>query len=127
MSRSIEWVRAVALSAALTGCVGAGTRATVPAVIASPDAAARAELARQVAQALGKDTVLLADDALTRSSELIIESARPRDAAGRLLQGRELTPPHRFRLQLTGSQCELLHENTQRRIPLRTVRCSRAD
>jgi hypothetical protein len=124
MSASMCLLRAAALTAVLAGCVGAGTRTAVPAVIATANAASRAELKRVVGEALGQSNVLLAEDALTTSSELIIEPARPRDATGRLLQGRELTPPQRFHLQLTGTRCELVHESTQRRYPLRSVRCT---
>ena len=49
-----------------------------PAVLVTPDAAVHAELVAAVSHELGRPTpVLLGDDALTRSSQLLIERVMP--------------------------------------------------
>ena len=59
-------------------------------MLVEPTAQTRAELAQAVSSEFGGISVALADDALTRSPDLVIEHARPRDAEGRLINGREL-------------------------------------
>jgi hypothetical protein len=93
----------------LPACAAWPQSAAVPAVITHSTAASRADLERVVSQALGGAPVRLADDALTRSSVLVIGRAQARDARGLPLNGRELGRPQHFRLLRRGSQCELLH------------------
>jgi hypothetical protein len=108
---ALSWAALLALSA----CAGPRTQPPVPAVLVNPSEQDRIELSRMVGGALGGAPVLLAPDALTMDSVLIIEPVRPRDAAGLPLEGRELRSPERFRLELTGSRCVLIHERTDRR------------
>jgi hypothetical protein len=112
-----------ALMLLLAACQSTGLSAVTPAVITDANAAVRSELQQVVSRALNRPRVLLADDALTTSSELIIESARPRDGAGRLLNGRELGTPEHFKLLRDGARCYLVHERTQRRYELRQAHC----
>ena len=98
--------------AALSACRAWPATPGTPAVITQPTAASRADLERAVAQALGGAPVTLADDALTRSSQLLIMRARARDARGLPLNGRELGRPQHFRLLRRGSHCVLLHVET---------------
>lgn len=94
---------------ALPACGAWPAARGVPAIIVHPTAASRAELEFAVSSALGGRPVRLADDALTRTSSLIIARAQARDARGLPLNGRELGRPQHFRLLLRGSRCVLLH------------------
>lgn len=95
----------------------------VPALIVAPTAASRAALAAAVTAALHGAQVTIADDALTRSSTLIVERARPRDAAGLRISGREVGAPERFRLGKRDGACVLLHERTGRAALLESTTC----
>jgi hypothetical protein len=95
-----------------------------PAVITDPTAEGRAVLARAVSAALGGVPVTLADDALTRTSTLIVERARLRDESGLPVAGRELGAPERFRLVRRGDGCFLVHERTGREVRLEGTSCA---
>jgi hypothetical protein len=107
----------------LISCAGSHAHEPMPAVIVGADAASRADLQRIVNLALGRSGVLLADDALRNSSELIIEPARPRDDAGHLLNGRDTRAPEHFRLLVDGPHCYLRRESTRRRFELMATHC----
>jgi signal transduction histidine kinase len=109
--------------AALPACAAWPQTAGVPAVITRSTAASHSDLERAVSQALGGIPVRLADDALTRSSLLLIGRAQARDARGLPLNGRELERPQHFRLLRRGSQCRLLHIETGRSQALPHTRC----
>ena len=94
-----------------------------PAVIASPTAESRAELARVVAVALNGQPVTLADDALTRDSVLMIERRTPPGPQGRAATGRTLEAPDRFTLVLRGSQCVLVRVADGRAFDLDVAKC----
>jgi hypothetical protein len=87
----------------------------VPTFLVDPSDADRAELSRVVGEALHRPPVLLAPDALTGQSTLIVEPVMPRDAGGLPLNGRELGRPERFQLVRDGSSCLLVHERTGKR------------
>ena len=108
----------------LAACQARPASQDVPAVVTRPSAESRAELVRVVTSALKGAPVTLADDALTRESTLIIERARPRDAAGVPLAGRELGRPEHFRLVRNGTRCVLVHEGSGRRFTLVATTCS---
>jgi hypothetical protein len=95
----------------------------VPAIIDKPTQESRAELAHAVSEALNGAPVTLADDALTTDSRLIIEKARPRDASGMPLSGRDRDKPEIFRLVKAGEQCLLVQERTGKRTTLLSTRC----
>lgn len=115
---------AVLISAAvLAACAGRPAQGPVPARLSNVDDATRAVLANAVAQALEGRDVLLAPDALTASSQLLLDPARPRDASGRVLQGRETRTPESFRLMKVGDECVLKHERTAKEYVLQGVRC----
>ena len=97
--------------------------AEAPAVIANASEQGRAELLATVRRALHDASVVLADDALTTSSTLIIERVPRRDSSGRLLNGRERGRPEQFQLRRTGRQCVLVHVNTADRWILRHAHC----
>ncbi len=94
------------------------------ALLVSPDAAARSELARAASQGLHGAPVRLADDALTTESELIIERAQHRDAAGLPINGRSTEKPEHFRLVEQAGRCILIQERTGRRWTLRSATCA---
>ena len=97
-----------------------------PAVLVTPDAAVHAELVAAVSHELGRPTpVLLGDDALTRSSQLLIERVMPRDAEGRPFDGRTRGRPERFSLWLADGHCVLEHAGGGR-TTLAKARCAPA-
>jgi hypothetical protein len=102
-----------------TGCATAGPADRGPSVIVHPDGESRAELARIVRQAMGGAPVELAADALTSSPVLALEHARPRDAAGRLFNGRERSRPETFELYKQGARCVLVQTSAGRSWVLR--------
>jgi len=104
-------------------CVAHQTPRDEPAVISPVTAESRAELRRAVSRALDGAPVTLADDALTRESELLVERVRHRDAHGLPIAGRETGRPERFRLVRSGPHCVLVHEGTGRRATLADTGC----
>ena len=94
-----------------------------PARIVQPDANSRAELQETIARALESSHVALADDALTRTSILMIERTPARDPTGQRLSGRDYEKPEQFQLVLDGKRCTLIHQRTGERYPLRSTRC----
>jgi hypothetical protein len=89
----------------------------VPAVIVEPTPESRAALLQAVTDALGVEP-LLAEDALTRGSTLIIER--------RHLEGRERSLPEKFQLLKIGERCVIVHERTGQRSPLVQTKCAEA-
>lgn len=93
-----------------SGCRTLEEPREVPARISDPTPESRAELRRVVSEALRRSEVIIADDALTSSSLLIIERRRPRDLHGRQMTGREVDRPEQFRLLRIGSRCVLVRQ-----------------
>src|SRR5512144_2563069 len=95
-------------------CASAAPRAPaddgVPAVIVDPTPESRAALQQAVTDALHGLDVLLAPDALTRESVLLLEP--------RHMEGRETRTGEKFRLVKSGAQCVLIHERTGQRFVL---------
>jgi hypothetical protein len=96
----------------------------VPAVIVAPTAESRAELQRAVSNALGGVDVLLADDALTGSSLLIVERRHRQTIEGRIGDDRSLESSEQFRLMTDGSTCVLAHLRTESRFVLPATSCA---
>jgi len=106
----------------LASCASSGPRpdsldGAVAAVIVEATPQSRAALLQAVTDALGQEP-LLADDALTRDSTLLIER--------RHLEGRERALPDRFLLFKAGARCVLVHQRTGQRSPLVATRCVEA-
>lgn len=95
---------------------------STPAVISSPNAASRATLQRSVASFLSRP-VMLADDALTQESTLIVERTVARDPSGNRIEAAERTGPETFKLVKRGAECLLVHERTQKTAALPGVSC----
>lgn len=109
--------RAAILAVALAscGCAAPGNGQERPAVLAEPSAETRAELRLAVSAALNGADVMLADDALTKDSRLVVER--------RHLKGRELDRPEQFRLVMIGTRCLLVHEPDGERREIPGARC----
>jgi hypothetical protein len=88
-----------------------------------PTDRSRGELLSVVTSAFNDRSVVLADDALTRESVLIVERREARDAQGRKLDGRALDVPEHFKLVLRGSSCELVRESDGHRWRLTMTDC----
>lgn len=117
--RLIEVVGAVAVALLLYACKSEDR----PARIVEPDGASRAALHRAVTAALNGADVTLADDALTRSSQLIIEPAVYRDAQNNRVMGRETRTPVQFVLLKHDGECVLQSQATQQRWVLAATKC----
>ena len=94
----------------------------VPARISPATAESRAALQKAVNEALHTE-VLLADDALTSNSVLIIERNVPGGIDRQPAQGRNMDTPIRFRLVLRGDDCTLIDERDESRYVLDDVSC----
>ena len=116
-------LRPVAAAFLVSGCLSGPAPADTPARIVSPSEASRAELQRVVADALHVDEVMLAADALTESSVLVIERNRVRSLENAPLSGRDLGTPERFLLVKQDDHCVLVHEGSGRRLDLPSIDC----
>lgn len=121
----IRWTLPWSPLAALVvgGCLSGPAPADQPARITGPTDASRADLQRAVAEALHVEDVLLADDALTGSSVLVIERDRIRNLENAPLSGRDLGTPERFLLVIQDDRCVLVHEASERRFDLPATDC----
>ena len=122
--RSVGLVTATLLAPAACSTLSAQEQ---PAVIASPSAESRAELARVVSAAFNGQPVTLADDALTRESTLTLERRTPPGPQGRAATGRTLDAPERLSLVLRGSRCFLVRAADGSEWELKEARCVPAD
>lgn len=94
-----------------------------PAVIVNPTPESRAELERVVSDMLFGAEITLSEDALTKSSVLVVEHDRIRRLGQPPLTGRDLGKPERFRLLTTGTACVLIHESNHARYELPETDC----
>jgi hypothetical protein len=106
----------------LAGCQTIASADDVPARITNPTDASRAALQQAVNEALHTE-VLLADDALTNSSILIIERSPPKSMQGRPATGRNMDPPIQFKLVVNDSDCILIDTRDQSRHLLQNTTC----
>ena len=102
-------------------CASAATT-SAPALIIDSTPSSRADIQHAVATALGTE-VLIADEALTTSSLLIIDRRERHTIDGRVGGGRVLDPPETFQLVLDENQCILVHRRTEEAYPLENARC----
>jgi hypothetical protein len=109
---------------ATTGCRTNAVHDDRPARIVNPTERSRAELRRVVSDMLFGADVVLADDALTESSVLVVERSRIRSLGNPPLSGRDLGKPERFHLVTAATGCVLIHENDQARYELRETDCA---
>ena len=104
------------------GCVGMAMADDIPARISPATAESHAVLQKAVNEAL-RTEVLLADDALTTASVLVIERNVPGGIDRPPAQGRNMDTPIRFRLVLRGDDCTLIDERDESRYVLSNVSC----
>lgn len=115
MKRHVQWFAVATAAFGFCGCDCPPRRSLQPAVLVNPSEQDRIRLSRIVAEALHRPSILLAPDALTAESTLIIEPVRPRDQSGLPLNGRELGRPERFDLAKGGACCLLIQARTGER------------
>ena len=121
--RLAEIVGSIVVAATLSACKADPGPPETPARIVDPTEESRAELNLIVTHALNGADVMLASDALTKSSVLIIEPKVYRDAQGNRISGRELRAPIQFVLLKQGEQCVLELRSSGERWPLPATRC----
>lgn len=112
----------VSALAVVAGCKNVAPATDQPAVIVNPDAASRAALQAVVNTALQTE-VALADDALTKSSLLVIERRIPPTFEGSAAGGRTMEPPIQFQLVVNGAECALIDQRNQVRSVLENTAC----
>ena len=111
------------LLAAACQSIGSDETADVAALRSASTPASTTEIREVVEKALPGRRILLANDAFTESSLLVIERRRRERLEGVPSSGVADEPPHRFRLVLDGQRCELVHLNTGKRHALTRTRC----
>ncbi len=121
--RSKQFARFAAAILLVSGCQTMNAAADVPALLSEPDEASRAALRDTISAIFGGQDVPLADDALTKSSLLLIE----RNPRGSLdappATGRVLEEPIRFRLVKSGGECVLIDLRDESRHLLPDTTC----
>ena len=105
-----------------SGCKNVAPDQEFAARIVNPDDASRAALQAAVNTMLHTD-VMLADDALTDSSLLIIERNPPRTMEHPHPQGRIMDMPIQFRLVSNGVDCFLVDQRDGSRQRLENTEC----
>ena len=108
----------------LSGCQTMGADADVPALITDHDDASRAALQTAVSAAFGGQEVMLAGDALTVSSLLLIEHGPRGSLNNPPATGRVLEAPLRFRLVKNGDDCVLIDLRDDSRHVLANTSCT---
>lgn len=119
---SIKALLGASLWIMLTGCQTVNADYDQPARIVNPDADSRAALQATVNEAFGRE-VLLADDALTDSSMLVIERWMPGTIEDPVPQGRILEKPVQFQLVRNGDDCVLVRKSDGARYVLSDTDC----
>lgn len=119
-------IRALTLAGMLLApaCGAPSAQRDLPALITNPTPQSRAELLRIISGAVNGTPVMLAEDALTHDSALILERPDPRDAQGLPISGRVTGKPEQFQLVKRGSRCVLVHQRTGQRFTLTSATCS---
>ena len=107
---------------ALSACKHTVIDGEQPAVISDPTEASRAALQSAVNEAMHIE-VLLAEDALTESSLLIIERRKSPPIDGMQADGRTMDMPIQFRLVTNGVDCILIDQRNQARYVLADTSC----
>jgi hypothetical protein len=107
----------------ISACQTLADNNDVPAVITDPSAESRAALQSAIAASLNTE-VIIADDALTKASALIIQRNPPQTMQQRPALGRNMDPPIRFDLVLDGSQCILIDTRDETRHLLEDTTCA---
>ena len=128
MSASIMKLSNGLLAAAITlaACQTVATEYDKPARINDSDESSRAALQQTVNAALQTE-VVLADDALTNSTQLFIERVAPKTMEGSPAGGRTMEKPFEFRLVIYGDDCVLIDQRDSTRYVLQDTSCIAED
>ena len=106
------------------GCQTLTAQPDIPALITNPTEESRAALKIVLAEVFHRKEVTLADNALTETSLLTIESGA-RHIIGKLSRrGRILEKPIQFRLVKNGNECVLINLRDQSRQKLQNTTCA---
>lgn len=100
------------LLALFAGCSTSAIQADIPALLTNPGPDTREEIEQSISAALDGAEITIAEDALTRSSTLIIERGMKRSIDRPPELGRDLGRPDHFQLVIDGPQCVLVHAST---------------
>lgn len=118
-----QFARFAAAILMVSGCQTMNAAADVPALLSETDEASRVALRDTISAIFGGQDVPIADDALTKSSLLLIE----RNPRGSLdappATGRVLEEPIRFRLVKSGGECVLVDLRDESRHLLPDTTC----
>lgn len=108
----------------VAGCQALTAQPDIPALITNPTEESRAALKIALSEAFHCKEVALADNALTETSLLTIESGA-RHMIGKVSpKGRILEKPIQFRLVKNGSECVLINLRDQSRHKLQNTACA---
>ena len=107
----------------LAGCKSLAEQSMRDALIEYHSEESMAELHSVVTEALSVKKTLLAPNALTQSSRLIIERKTHRTLQQGVVMGRSDEMPEIFKLKLKGTECILLHPASNRSWTLLKSRC----
>lgn len=118
--RSLLWLLAAAPG--VVACQTVATSNDTPALITDPSDESRAALQQTVNAELNTE-VMLADDALTATSLLVIERVMPRTMEGSPAKGRTMEMPYQFRLVINGDDCVLIDQRDESRHVLQDTSC----
>lgn len=111
----------------ISGCRTLAGPADMPALITEPDASSRAALQTTLSELFGGIKIRLADDALTRSSLLILTTGANSALVDPAATGRIVTEPYRFRLVRSGDDCILIDLRDDSRHLLASTTCTPED
>ncbi len=109
---------------AFVGCKNSITKNAVDAIILNPSVASQEELLSVTKEALNRSHIVLADNALTTDSILIIDRDLKNDLSGDYAMGRRFDQPIKFRLLKKNGQCILIQENTDKYWVLQQTQCA---
>ena len=116
----------LATAITLVACQTVATEYDKPARIIDSDESSRAALQQTVNAALHTE-VVLADDALTDSSQLFVELVAPKTMEGSPAGGRTMEKPFEFRLVINGHDCVLIDQRDSARHVLQDTSCIAED
>jgi hypothetical protein len=107
-------------------CIACNTvlpRPDVPALIVAPTPQSHAALVEAVRAALDDAPVTLPNDALTKTSTLLVERPGLQESAAHVANKCEPSTPERFHLVQDGSECILIHEASGKQFELAGTAC----
>ena len=116
----------LATAITLVACQTVATEHDKPARIIDSDESSRAALQQTVNAALHTE-VVLADDALTNSSQLFVERVVPTTMEGSPAGGRTMEKPFEFQLVIYGDDCVLIDQRDSTRYVLQDTSCIAED